>query len=146
MHALNVSLGHLALDKGLLSSPGIGGRSFAITEHDLISYGDYGLALTTLAAAPMKYHLVPPLLIVMMAYLIEAYALLQARFMPFLPGTSGDLNLLQPGTLSMSTGHFLYSIDAARDDLGYEPAMGTLEGMCLTIREWNENAGLGSGS
>lgn len=143
MHALNVSLGHLALEKGLLVNPNIGGRSFVITEDDLIAYDDYRKALTTLAETPMKYRSVPPLLIVGMAYLIEAYVLLQARFMPFLPTVSGDLNLMQPGTLAMCTGHFFYSIDRARDDLGYEPAMSTLEGMCLTVRDWNENAGTG---
>lgn len=140
---MNVSLGHLALEKCLLANPNVGGSSFVITEQDLIAYSDYALALTTLASTPVKYQSVSPLLIVVMAYLVEAYVLLQARFMPFLPTTSGDLNLLQPGTLSMGTGHFFYSIDRARDELGYEPAMGTLEGMCLTVRDWNENAGTG---
>ena len=107
----------------------------------MVSYDDYYLALTTLAASPMRYQAVPPLLIVVAAYLVEAYALLRARVMPYLPATTGDLDLVQPGMLFMSTGHFFFSIDPAKDDLGYEPAMGTLEGMCVTVRDWNENLG-----
>lgn len=111
----------------------------------MVSYGDYYLALTTLAASPMKYQIVPPLPIVVVCYLVEAYVLLRARFVPFLPAITGDLDLMQPATLFMSSGHFYFSIDQAKDDLGYEPAMGTLEGMCITLRDWNEHLGTSQG-
>lgn len=143
VHALNVSLAHLNLEHRLLNTPGtVCGKSYAVTEHDLISYADYYLALTTLAETPMQYRLVPPLLIVVAAYLVEAYVLIRARVAPFLPATSGNLDLLQPGMLYMSTGHFFYPIWRAQDDIAYEPAMRTLEGLCITVRDWNENAAL----
>ena len=107
----------------------------------MTSYDDYYRVLTTLATTPMEYRVISLLPILVLAYMVEAYALLRARVMPFLPATQGRLDLLQPATLYMSTGHFFYNIDQAKDDLGYEPAMGTLEGLCMSVRDWNEQYG-----
>ena len=97
--------------------------------------------ITTLAhpATPMKYPHVPPVVIILATHIMEAYILLQHRYLSFLPpATHHDLQILQPAMLNFSTLNVLYDNARAREELGYNPRHDTLEGMCLHLLEWNE--------
>jgi len=105
-----------------------------------MTYGDVYLLLSTLAhpSTPVSFPVVPPLLFLLMAYIIETYVVLRHRYFPFLPKIADDLEPLQPSMLSVSTLHLVYDDSRARIELGYSPKMGTLEGLCLQVKEWNE--------
>ena len=89
----------------------------------------------------MVFDHVPPAPLLLIAHLVEAYTLLQHRYLRFLPVlTQFDLTMLQPSMFNYSTLNIIYDDSRARRDLGYKPGHTTLEGLCLHLLEWNEKA------
>jgi nucleoside-diphosphate-sugar epimerase len=142
-HAMNVALGHLYLEEAILKRPDVvGARSYSIAD-ETIRYGDFCNALSVLAKGPkpVTYPRVPPLPLLLLAYIIETYSLLRLRgsLANLLPPISGSVGLLQPATMQICTGHFIFDSEVAKKDLGYRPAMGALHAIAVTVKDWNEN-------
>lgn len=98
-------------------------------------YGDLYTTLNTPAhkETPTIFPRIPAVPILLMAYVIEAYILLRARFLPMLPRITGDIAMITPAIFNMSTVHTVYDNRLAREEIGYEPPIGTLEGLCLQM-------------
>jgi hypothetical protein len=142
-HSMNVALGHLYLEDGMLNRPhSVSGRSYSIAD-ETIRYGDFCYALSILAkgSKPITYPRVPPLPLLLLAYVIEAYSLLRLRgsLAKVLPPITGSVGLLQPATMQICTGHFVFDSEVAKKELGYRPAMGALHAIAVTVKDWNEN-------
>ena len=142
--AQNVSLAHLLYEARLLEGRDIGGNAYCVTDpSEPIRYTDVYRLLTTLAhpSTPMVFQHVPPGAMILMAYLMEGYILLQHRYLRFLPKvTKFEFQMLQPAMFNYSTLNILYNDSRARKELGYNPGQTTLEGLCLHLLEWNEAA------
>lgn len=134
VHAINVSLGHLALEDTLLVNAKIGGKSYCISERPILYAGYYRVFETLLGA---KFPDVSPLVMLSLAYVVEMWEWLRI-YLP-LPGVKGDLHQLQPGVLKMCTLHVLFDHKAATRDIGYEPAFETLEGLCMSVKDFKES-------
>lgn len=134
--------------------PDIGGNAYAITDPGPpMHYGNFLNVLAQLAhpATPCSFPIIPPLPMLLLAYPVEWYALLrhrllQKRFVQWrclqwlgllLPRLKGDLEMIQPAMLNVSTLHLCYTIERAREELGYRSGLGTLEGLCAQVWEWN---------
>lgn len=150
VHAENISLSHLLYEAALLqNSQGTGGGTFVITDpNDPISFGDIYKILNQVNRCKINY--IPPWLILTMAYAIETYCLILARF-PILgrmglKEPAGNLQLLQPSTV-ISSNVFQYASDqparkAVRDGgLGYKPPFTTLEGLVNQAARFNKQSG-----
>lgn len=72
------------------------------------------------------------------AHAIEAYAVIHHHLFQFLPAPTGDVALAQPATFNTGALHLFYECSKARDELGYKGLHGTLEGLCLQVKDWNE--------
>lgn len=137
VHGINVSIGHLALEDGLLTNgKTIGGKGYCITERPEL-YRNYYSVLETVGGCTFRD--VPPLLMISLAQVIEAWEWVR-QYLP-LPAVEGDLHQLQPGVMKMCMLHTLFDHKAATRDLGYQPAFDTLEGMCMTCKDWNDRGG-----
>ena len=79
-----------------------------------------------------------PLLLV--SYLLESYEIVRVTWlgMGWLPPLKGDAAALQPAIFNMCTLNVVYDDRKAREELGYKSLIGTLEGMCRAVREWND--------
>lgn len=142
MNAQNVSIGHLAYEDTLLneSKQDVGGRAYCCTDpNDPIQYCDLYRLLETLAhpKTPAQFFPVPPVILLVLAYIIEAYNLLRYHYLEFLPAVTGDVGTLMPAMFQMCTLHLLFDDSLAKKEIGYKPALTTLEGMCLQLVDWN---------
>lgn len=138
--AQNVSIGHLAYEDALLQRGHSGGRGYCVTDpNPPITYASLYDTLDEVAhpATPVKFTPFNPIIMLLLAYVVEAYVLLQHRYLGFLPKLTGDLVFLQPAVFNMSTLHLLYTDDAARRDIGYRAPINTLEGFSLAVADWN---------
>ncbi|RYO91088.1 hypothetical protein DL766_003348 [Monosporascus sp. MC13-8B] len=146
--AQNISLAHLLFESALLTVPfasSPAGRTFNISDpNPPICFRDIYNLLSTLAVTPFHITYLPPVLMLLLSYFIEAYCLLIAQF-PVLQAVfkepSGRLQLLQPAVFTAAT-HIVVSDAAARlpvvqGGLGYQGVCTTLEGMCQQVWEWN---------
>lgn len=140
VNAQNVSIAHLAYEASLLADKDVGGRAYYVTDPlTPMFYGDLYTVLSTLAhkATPTNFPRIPAMPMLLMAHVIEAYILLRARFLPALPPITGDLALVTPAMFNMSTVHTVYDNRLAMDEIGYDPPISTMEGLCLQMLEWN---------
>lgn len=103
-------------------------------------YANLYTLLKTLAhpTTPINFPNVPPVLLLLVAHMVEFYGLVQRRYLTFLPRPNGDIETLQPALFNVSTLHVMYGIDKAQSELGYNTKLGTMEGLCLAVKEWNE--------
>ncbi|GME26601.1 3-beta hydroxysteroid dehydrogenase [Neofusicoccum parvum] len=154
VHADNVSLAHLLFEQRLArpatAADGgepvdIGGRAYTVTDpNPPIRYGDIARLLYTLSATPVKFVAVPPVLMFVLSHVVEAYALLQWRYLrAVLPPLTGDLAVLQPALFAICCVHLFYDDGEARKrpeegGLGYRAPWTTMEGMCQQVLVWNE--------
>ena len=146
VNAQNVSIAHLAFEARLVApatqaTPDVGGRSYYCTDPGgPITFGDLYRLLRTLAhpTTTPKFSRLPPAPMLVVAHLLEAYSLLRCRYFKFLPELPGDLALLTPAIFNLSTVHLVYDDSLTREELGYRPAVGTMEGLCLQLIEWND--------
>ncbi|KIX09557.1 uncharacterized protein Z518_00637 [Rhinocladiella mackenziei CBS 650.93] len=140
--AQNVSLAHLIYEARIHSAnPDIGGKAYCVCDPSPpFRYSDLFRLFSTIVhpATPMRFHRVPPLVLMMISYAVEAYVTIQRRYLGFLPEVKGDLQMLQPVMFSYLTLNILYDDSLARKELGYNPGYDTLEGLCEQVLEWNE--------
>ncbi|KIW70690.1 hypothetical protein PV04_02935 [Phialophora macrospora] len=140
--AQNVSLAHLLYEARLLEGRDIGGNAYCVSDPGPpFRYTDLYRLLSALAhpKTPMKFTPVPPILLILIAYLSEGYIVLQRRYLSFLPrATNFELTMLQPAVFNYSTLYIIYDDSRARKELGYYPGHTTLEGLSLHLLEWNE--------
>lgn len=137
VHSINVSLGHLALEDRLLVDPSVGGKGYCVTEKP-ITYGEYYRVLETLAGA--KFPSISPLPMLILSHGVEWWEAFRMKF-GILPAIKGNLLWLQPATIKLCTAYFLFDCKLVTKELGYEPAFETLEGLCMTVKDWKENGG-----
>ncbi|KAI0179715.1 NAD(P)-binding protein [Hypoxylon sp. FL1284] len=149
VHGANVAIAHLHHEAVLAepwpTSAKHAGRPFVVTDpNPAITYGDLYAAIGTLSVHPFRTIRVPPVVILLLAHAVEAYAELPHRH-PFLrrvlPELAGDIRHLKPGIFSICT-HLVASNEEAakppsQGGLGYEGVLTTLEGMVLEVLEWN---------
>ncbi|KAF2088860.1 3-beta hydroxysteroid dehydrogenase/isomerase family protein [Saccharata proteae CBS 121410] len=147
----NASLAHLLFEKCILDcaagkpeQPDIGGRCFFVTDPNrAITFGDLYNLLTELAESPIKFVYVPSALVLALSYPVEAYSLLQQRYLSsILPPVTGDLAILQPALFGISSVHVITDDSEAKKPpreggLGYKPPFTTLEAFCIQMDEWN---------
>lgn len=116
-----------------------------------IKFSDMYLLLTTLAQTPIHFTYVSPVLMLLVAHVVEWYVMLQHRYLWWvLPEPKGDLSELQPALFAISTANLVFSDARARKHpevggLGYKAPWTTMEGMCKQVLEWNRRKEYGSG-
>lgn len=154
VNAENVSIAHLFYEKCLLEQsqpgstlPNTGGQAFTVTDpNPAIAFDDIYTLQTTLSKTPISFPNVPALPILLLAHLIELYALVQYRYLPeLLPRLSPDLAQLQPALFSVASIHCIADDSRARKSpqlggLGYSAPLTTLDAMCKELIEWNRRA------
>lgn len=152
----NVSLAHLLFEAALVGGgpgaapPKCAGRPMVVTDAGPPpSWNDFFRVAKQLAATPVEVKLLSPLMLYLVAHLVEGWAVLLAR-VPLLTrlGLSepaGPARDLQPPIWTPSS--FVIVVDSAarrsveEGGLGYEPGCTTLEGFCEQIRDWNRSHG-----
>lgn len=128
--------------------PRCAGRPFNVTDPGPpIAFADAYAAAAELSVTPVTTSYKRPLLLFLIAHVIEAWCLLLARF-PFLTTwlglrePSGPVHMLQPSVFNISI-HTVVDDSMARKSVaeggfGYRPVCTTLEGVCQEILEWNQ--------
>lgn len=147
VHAGHVGLGHLLFEAALLRPevPACAGRPFVITDpNPPPTFGDLYRLLATVAKTPCRVSFVPPVPMLLLAYIVEFVDTTVSR----LPGLGflrprGDFAKLQPTIFSVQT-HTPASDAAARrpvadGGLGYRGVCTTLEGVCQQVVDWNRD-------
>ncbi|KAJ3515632.1 hypothetical protein NLJ89_g1638 [Agrocybe chaxingu] len=146
----NVSYAHLLYESRLLETQSalptsalhrLGGQAYSITDPgNPISYGDLYLALSTLTDDKVQFPKLPAGLMLVIATLVEAYYIFQARFPRYLPPITGDIVNLQPSLFDLASVHL--KIDDARarlapedGGLGYRPPWTTVQGVCQLVND-----------
>jgi hypothetical protein len=146
VHGANVAIAHLNHEAVLAREDAPqAGRPFVVTDpNPPIPYSDLYKVISTLSIHSFRVLVLPPVLMLLLAHVVEWYNLLPYRF-PFmrkvLPEIKGDAKHLQPGLFSICT-HLVASDEDARlpidkGGLGYAGVMTTLQGMVLEVLEWN---------
>lgn len=142
--AQNVSLAHLLFEARLLSPKGtidVGGKAYAISDPGPpMPYNNLYTLLGTLAhpTTPIRFPAVPPVPMLLLAHVVEFYGVMQRRCFPFLPLLKGDIETIQPALFNLSTFHVVYGTGKAHEELGYNTELGTMEGLCVAVKEWNQ--------
>jgi hypothetical protein len=161
-----VALAHLQFEAALAPSnnnnkpkpmPLCAGRTFNVTDEGAPpAFADIYAAAQELCATRVRVTFQNPLVLFLLAHVVEAWCLLLARLPPSLTDKlglrepSGPLHMLQPSVFSVAI-HTLIDDSQARKSvaeggIGYRAACTTLEGVCQQILEWNrEHEGQGQG-
>ncbi|KAK1830180.1 hypothetical protein QBC39DRAFT_331728 [Podospora conica] len=149
VHGINTAIAHLDFE-AILASPDAfklpqAGRPFVVTDpNPPIKYADLYYLIKSLAIT--RFHVVPlpPIVMVLLSYVIEAYTLARLQW-PWLqwvlPPVPGDMKHLKPAIFSICT-HLVASNEeaskpVAMGGLGYSAVLTTLEGMTQEVVEWN---------
>ncbi|KAF8592054.1 NAD(P)-binding protein [Ramaria rubella] len=149
----NCSVAHLFYEQRLLelSEPScrnedIGGQAFNVSDpNPPVSFGDVYNVLTTLTTKT-KFQDLPPVLILILAHIIETYyvlRLLHPILLRVLPQIKGELMFLQPSVFSLTQVHLIFDDHRARQPpekggLGYRAPWTSLEGLCKLVVEWGK--------
>jgi len=155
----NCSLAHLCYEQRLVElgdggrNPDIGGRPFVVTDAGPpVSFGDSYRIVEVLAEGNVKFQIVSPSWMLLLAHVIQAYhlvthflsqspnALLRAAG-AFLPKLSSLMVNLQPCIWNLTSVHLVADSSNARarpeaGGLGYEPLWTSLEGMCQVVLDY----------
>ena len=135
-----MSIAHLAYEKALLDGKDVGGKTYYVTDpNPPMYYGDLYTMLSTMAHkdTPCAFPKIPALPMLLIGYVIETWMLMRARYLNFLPPITGDIAMITPAMFNMSTVHIVYDNTSAREEIGYNPPIETMEGLCLQMLEWN---------
>lgn len=138
--AQNVSLAHL-LFEARIHAKDLGGNAYCVCDPGPAFASSNVFRVLSLLAhptTPMQFPSFPPLMFMLPSYLVEAYHVLQHRYLTFLPEPTGDIRKMQPAMFNYSSIHMIYDDSRAREELGYNPGADTLEGLCLHMKEWND--------
>lgn len=157
--AENCSLAHLCYEQRLVEladgtkNPDIGGRSFIVTDAGPpIAYGDCYRVAEILSEERIKFQVLSPTLMLLLAHLIQAYYL-TTQFLSqspntflrvagtFLPKLPSLLVVLQPSLWNLTNVHLIFDGSNARacpeaGGLGYEPLWTSLEGLCQLVLDY----------
>lgn len=151
VNSRNVALAHLQFEAALAQKdtpmPPCAGRTFNVTDPGPpIAFADLYGAAAQLSAKPITVTYKHPLLLFLIAHIIEAWCLLLVR-VPLLTKwfgwrePKGDVHFLQPSVFSVSI-HAVIDDTLARKSvaeggIGYKGVCNTIEGICEEILEWN---------
>ncbi|KAK4165725.1 hypothetical protein QBC43DRAFT_315050 [Cladorrhinum sp. PSN259] len=152
VHSRNVAAAHLQFEAALLPSPkplpACAGRPFLVTDNGPPArFHDMYIAANEICAKPITLSHLPPVMMHIIAHVLEPWSLLLARF-PFLTQTlgwkepSGPINQMQPATLAVTI-HSIVDDSQARKSveeggIGYKAGVSTIEGFVTQIMEFNE--------
>ena len=155
----NCSLAHLCYEQRLVElghgarNPDVGGRSFIVTDAGPpISHGDCYKAIGILTEGDVRFQVLSPSLMLLLAHLAQMYylttyflsqspnILLQAIGL-FLPRFSYPVVNLQPSLWNITNVHLIFDSSNARarpetGGLGYEPLWNSLEGICQLVSDY----------
>ncbi|KAJ3515628.1 hypothetical protein NLJ89_g1636 [Agrocybe chaxingu] len=144
----NVSYAHLLYEARLLDALAapenapvqkLGGETYLITDSGKpVAYDDLYLALSALTNNHVTFPPLPASPILVVAYLIEAYHLLQSLFPSVLPPIKGDVVKVQPALFNLTMIHLRIDDSRARlpcseGGLGYQGPWSTLDGVCQVV-------------
>lgn len=138
VNAQNVSIGHLAYEDTILKGRH-GGEAYCVTDGSPIRYGMFYDVLAQLSLTPVAFPKVPHILMLLLAHIVEYWILISHRY-GILPPMNGELKAMQPSIFTMSSVHLIMDDTAAREEIGYKPAVTTLQGLAQAVRDWNERA------
>ena len=155
----NCSLAHLCYEQRLVElghggrNPDIGGRSFVVTDAGPpIAYGDCYRTVEVLAEGNIKFQVLSPSWMLLLAHVVQAYYLATC-FLPqspnvllravgvSLPKLSSLMVNLQPSLWNVTSIHLIVDSSDSRarpeaGGLGYEPLWTSLEGMCQVMSDY----------
>lgn len=148
VYVRNVSHAHLLLESVLLGEhvDKIAAKPFMVTDNGPpIRFQDMYTILGSTASTGLKVDYPPPVLLLLLAYGVEAYCLLLAK-LPFLKRILSEpgepLCLFQPGIFSSAVSQ---TVDDSRarlmpseGGLGYRGYCNTVEGLCVLVSDWNK--------
>ncbi|GFP52364.1 short-chain dehydrogenase/reductase family 42E member 1 [Trichoderma asperellum] len=143
----NASLAHLQYEDALLGEHGgkVAGRPFIVTDKGKpVRFQDIYTILNSVSVTGFEVSYPPPMLMLMLSYVVEWYALL-INAVPllgkFLSEPGEDLRWLQPGVHATSLHYFIDDSEAkkkpADGGIGYTPCCTTVEGVCSQVVDWN---------
>lgn len=155
----NCSLAHLCYEQRLVElerggrNPDIGGRSFIVTDTGPpIAYGDCYRTIEILTGGNVKFQLLSPSLMLLLAHAIQVYYLtthflsqspniLLRTVGAFLPRLPSLVINLQPSMWNLTNVHLIFDSSNARappesGGLGYQPLWNSLEGMCQLMLDY----------
>ena len=155
----NCSLAHLCYEQRLVElehgggNPDIGGRSFTVTDAGPpIAYGDCHRIVEVLTEGSIKFQVLSPSLLLMLAHAVQTYYLatyflskspniLLRAAGAFLPRLSSSVVNLQPSLWNVASVHLIFDGSNARarpeaGGLGYQPLWNSLEGMCQLVLDY----------
>lgn len=146
VHGANVAIAHLHHEAALTHSRAPqAGRPYVVTDpNPPIMYRDMYLAVKTLSINPPVEVILQPIIMLILAHILEFYSLLPYRLpllRALLPELKGDVRYLKPGLFSICT-HLVganteISKPLSEGGLGYKGVLTTLEGVTLEVLEWN---------
>jgi hypothetical protein len=141
-----VALAHLLFEAALTKTTKPSGRPFVITDPGPgLAYQDLYSLATELSVTPVSIAKIPPIALLLLAYVIEGYTSVVTRF-PFLAKLGlkelgYPMSFVQPSVINGSV-HTLVDDSAIKrgvedGGLGYRGVCTSLEGMCEELAEWN---------
>lgn len=146
----NCSLAHLLYEQRLVEmgegGVDIGGQAFNVTDpNPPMSYGDVYTVLSTLTRGATKFADLPPVVMLGLAHVLEAYYVLRLShpvLARMLPAIQGEVVYLQPSLFSLTQIHVVFDDSRARKaaregGLGYEGQWTSLEALCQLVMEWD---------
>ncbi|OHE92314.1 3-beta hydroxysteroid dehydrogenase/isomerase [Colletotrichum orchidophilum] len=147
VHGGNVALAHLQYEAALLGPHAhkVAGRPFLVTDGGPPPvFKDFYMLVQSVSVTPFHVQYPPPLLLLLLAYCIEAYCLLLVR-VPALQKIFSEpglpLYMLQPASVAGAINAIINDADARRrpedGGLGYQAKCTTMEGLCMRLGAWN---------
>lgn len=147
VHVANVALAHVQYEAALLGphSDAVSGRPFLVTDDGpAMRFCDIYAVGATLSTGGLQIIYPPPLLMLLMAYAVEAYCSLIATvpiLQIFLREPGDPLCLFQPAVFSSAVSTIIddsQSRKSAEDGgFGYSPFCNTVQGLSLQIEQRN---------
>lgn len=127
----------LAADERLKPGTDVAGQAYFVTNGEPIAFWDFVEQLLEEMAYPKPKRAVPYAVAYAVAAVAEAIDTLRG-------GSLGSENGLSRFAVRYMCTHHYFSIDKARRDLGYEPAVNLTEGIARTARHLRESKAAGS--
>jgi hypothetical protein len=143
----NTSYAHLLYEQRLIEMPqipgrpNIGGQSFIVTDPNKATcYGDIHLGLKHLSKGRMTMDHVPPIVMLLLSYVVEAYHYTQNTWLRFLPPIRSELLCLQPALLYFTSCHLIFDDSRARSlpeqgGLGYKAPFTSIRGIAKLVMQ-----------
>src|ERR1700761_8608771 len=102
----NASIAHLSFEHALIAGRDVGGKAYFVTDpHPAVEFRELYDALTLLTEGRTSFSHLPPVLMLIFAYLVELYTLIPLPLPPIKP--SADILNLQPPIFSITSLHLI---------------------------------------